>query len=164
MQRSDGPAFFTGMTKLCGLYEKNLSKDVLGTYWKHLKSWKIEAVLAAFEGCVDRCKFMPRVADILEELRQESGPAYHQQFEALPEPPVDPESTRKGLLLCGFASVAFKMGLQPETPEWDKEWADYQDRSKDERAKLKRKVRMNKENSFTSIADVMAGLSLGRKA
>lgn len=163
MRSHDKTAFLAKMTRMAEMYRQSLSSEGLRGYWEHLRSYRLDIVLKAIDAAVEVCKFLPTVADILEQI--ELIPSYHQTFKALPEPPMDPEETRRGLLLAGFAATALRVGLKPGTKRWKTAWVDFQEASDKDREILRRKVRRGKvkPSEFTSIKDILAGKTEKRK-
>lgn len=157
MRSHDKTAFFAKITEISEILRTPLSAAGLQGYWNHLCKYQLDIVLKAADAAVDVCKFLPTVADILEQI--ELIPSYHQTFKALPEPPVDPEETRRGLLLAGFTATALRAGLKPGTKKFKVAWVDFQKASDKERETIRRKVRLGKvkPGEFKSIKDVLAG-------
>lgn len=149
------------MTHVSEIYRQPLSGPALHGYWQHLRPYRREIVSKAITATIESCKFLPTIADILEQIQQ--MPAYHQDFKALPESPVDPEETRRGLLLAGFAAIALRAGLKPGTKKWISTWADYQKASDKQREILRRKVKLSKVklDTFKNMKAIFAG-TIGR--
>ena len=62
--------FTKGLAKLRAAFQTELSDDTIAVYWEDLQNFKIEQIEEAFDDCRRNCKFFPRIAEIIETIRE----------------------------------------------------------------------------------------------
>lgn len=58
--------FLALMKKLCTLFGKPYSQELAAAYWEQLKHHSMTDLKRALDRCAKRCKFFPKVAELVE--------------------------------------------------------------------------------------------------